>query len=98
MLIILYVGLSVAVIGTLSSAVFLGLAMVGVFQFHAEARRQIRSVPEDAQLPPVSILKPVHGLEAQLKENIESFFQQDYPNYEILFAADRADDPALARR
>ena len=41
------------------------------------------------------MLKPVHGLEARLKENIESFFRQDYPDYEILFAADDADDPAL---
>ena len=96
MLIILYLALSIAVIGTLSSLVFLGLVIVGVVRFHAEARRQSRSVPEDAKLPPVSILKPVHGLEAQLKENIESFFRQDYPHYEILFAADEADDPALA--
>jgi ceramide glucosyltransferase len=96
MLIILYIALSMAVIGTLSSVVFLGLAVAGVVRFHTEARRQIRSVPEDAKLPPVSILKPVHGLEAQLKENIESFFLQDYPRYEILFAADEADDPALA--
>src|ERR1700733_4826453 len=95
MLMILYIALSMAVIGTLSSAVFLGLAVVGVVRFQAEARRQIRSIPEDAKLPPVSVLKPVHGLEAQLKENIESFFRQDYPNYEILFAADEADDPAL---
>ncbi|MFZ0538712.1 MAG: glycosyltransferase, partial [Candidatus Sulfotelmatobacter sp.] len=95
MLIILYIALGVAVIGTASSAVFLGLAAVGVARFHAEARRQNRSVPEDTQLPPVSVLKPVHGLEAQLKENIESFFRQNYPNYEILFAADQADDPAL---
>ena len=81
--------------GTLSSAVFLGLALLGVVRFHQDARRQFRSVPDDPHLPPVSVLKPVHGLEAQLKENIESFFLQDYPGYEILFAADEADDPAL---
>jgi len=92
---ILYFVLGVAVVGTLSSAVFLGLAVLGVIRFHADARKQLRSIPDDAHLPPVSVLKPVHGLEAQLKENIESFFRQDYPNFEILFAADRADDPAL---
>jgi ceramide glucosyltransferase len=43
----------------------------------------------------VSVLKPVHGVEAQLKQNIESFFRQDYPHYEVLFAADTADDAAL---
>lgn len=91
----LYFVLAVAVIGTLSSAIFLGLAAVGVIRFHAEARRQLRSIPDDAHLPPVSVLKPVHGLEARLKENIESFFLQEYPDYEILFAADEADDGAL---
>jgi ceramide glucosyltransferase len=88
--------LAIAVVGTLSSAVFLGLVVVGVVRFHAEARRQRASVPDDAHLPAVSVLKPVHGLEARLKENIESFFRQDYPEYEILFAADAADDAALA--
>ena len=34
-------------------------------------------------------------MEAQLRENIESFFRQDYRDYEILFAADEANDPAL---
>jgi len=92
---ILYLALGVALIGTLSSTVFLGLALVGVIRFRSEARKQLRSVPDDAQLPAVSVLKPVHGLEARLKENIESFFRQDYPDYEILFAADEANDAAL---
>jgi ceramide glucosyltransferase len=87
--------MAVALVGTLSSAVFLGLALVGVIRFRSDARKQLSSVPDDEHLPPVSVLKPVHGLEAQLKENIESFFRQDYPKYEILFAADQADDPAL---
>jgi ceramide glucosyltransferase len=92
---ILYILLGVAVIGTLSSAVFLGLTVIGVSRFHADARKQLMSIPDDAHLPAVSVLKPVHGLEARLKENLESFFRQDYPDYEILFAADEADDPAL---
>ncbi len=90
-----YFVLAVAVVGVLSSTVFLVLVLLGVLRFHREARRQLHSVPADAHLPPVSVLKPVHGLEAQLSVNIESFFRQDYPDYEILFAADEADDPAL---
>jgi ceramide glucosyltransferase len=92
---ILYFVLGIALIGTASSAVFLGLAMVGVMRFRSEAHEQAKAVPENAHLPPVSVLKPVHGLEAQLRENIESFYRQDYPDYEILFAADQADDAAL---
>jgi ceramide glucosyltransferase len=90
-----YFVLGVAGLGMLSSAVFLGLAGLGVNRFRSQARRQFRSLPDDADLPPVSVLKPVHGMEARLKENVESFFRQDYPRYEILFAADEADDPAL---
>ncbi|HLQ78297.1 MAG TPA: bacteriohopanetetrol glucosamine biosynthesis glycosyltransferase HpnI [Terriglobia bacterium] len=84
-----------ALVGMLSSTVFLALVLLGVIRFRSDARRQLHAIPNDAQLPPVSVLKPLHGLEAQLKENIESFFQQNYPNFEILFASDRADDPAL---
>jgi ceramide glucosyltransferase len=90
-----YFVLGVALIGTLSSGVFLGLALVGVIRFRADVRKQLSSISDDARLPPVSVLKPVHGLEARLKENIESFFRQDYPDYEILFAADEANDAAL---
>lgn len=91
---ILYSFLALALIGTLSSAIFLGLAFAGSIKFRRDTEEQLKSVPE-SELPPVSVLKPVHGLEAQLKENIESFFRQDYPAYEILFAADTADDAAL---
>jgi len=92
---LLYLALGVAVIGTLSSSVFVGLVVAGVLRFRAEVRKQLNSIPDDVQLPPVSVLKPVHGLEAQLEKNIESFFRQNYPNYEILFAADEANDAAL---
>jgi ceramide glucosyltransferase len=95
MSLILHFVLGVAIIGTLSSGVFLGLVAVGVFKFRADARRQLAAIPDNSHLPPVSVLKPVHGLEAHLKENIESFFQQDYSDYEILFAAAESDDAAL---
>jgi hypothetical protein len=37
--------------------------------------------------PPVSLLKPLHGAEPGLREYLEGFFLQDYPEYEILFCA-----------
>src|SRR5882757_5159257 len=78
-----------------SSTIFLLLTLLGAAHFHADARKALRSAPQRSALPSVSLLKPLHGLDAQLKENIESFFRQDYPSYEILFAADEADDSAL---
>jgi len=91
-----YFLLGIALLGTLTSALFLLLTIVGVFRFRSEARKSASWKRADSGLPPVSVLKPVHGMEAQLRENIESFFRQDYPSYEILFAADDADDPALS--
>ena len=87
--------LGMALLGIFSSTIFLGLAAAGTIRFHRDARRARLSQPAADGLPPVSVLKPVHGAEAQLKENLESFFRQDYPSYEILIAADEADDSAL---
>jgi len=90
-----YFLLGLALLGTLTSTIFLLLVIASVFRFHGQSRRSRSSKTGDAQLPPVSVLKPIHGMEARLRQNLESFFRQDYPSYEILFAADEADDPAL---
>ena len=93
-----YILIAIAVVGTLSSWTFLVLSILGAAKFHRDAeaqRRQAQSI-SDAALPSVSLLKPVHGMESRLRENIESFFHLDYPNYEILFAADLEDNSALA--
>lgn len=44
---------------------------------------------------PVSILKPLAGLDDSLESNLPTFFEQDYPNYEILFAVQAGEDPAV---
>jgi ceramide glucosyltransferase len=93
---IAYIFLGVAMAGAISSNVFLVLAMLGAMKFHRDARGQRLAAEKVTGWPSVSLLKPVHGLEARLKENLESFFHQDYPDYEILFAADREDNEALA--
>lgn len=87
---------AIAVAGTIASTVVLVLSILGAIEFRRSVHRD-RKIYEKrpAKLPPVSVLKPVHGNEARLRENIESFFRQDYPEYEILFAADEADDSAL---
>jgi ceramide glucosyltransferase len=61
------------------------------------ARRYLAiSPPALKALPPISVLKPLCGQDDRLEENLRSFFTQDYPEYEILFAVHRLADPAVA--
>jgi ceramide glucosyltransferase len=85
--------LVIALLGTLTSTAYLLLVLAGVCGFVRQRREALTAVPEFA--PGVSILKPVHGLETDLEENLESFFRQDYSDFELIFCARHADDPAL---
>jgi len=89
--------LGFAVIGILSSSVFLFLVIIATIRFKRRSQSQQQnavSIPSD-RLPPVTIFKPVHGMEERLEQNLESFFQQDYPDFEIIIGARSEDDPAI---
>jgi ceramide glucosyltransferase len=89
--------LAIAAVGSVSSTSFLFLVLVAAWRYRrmaAAARNAALSVPESS-LPPATILKPVHGMEPCLRENLESFFRQDYPRFELVFGARSSDDPAL---
>jgi len=56
-------------------------------------RERSRRLTEFA--PPVSLLKPVHGVDFASRINFESFCRQNYPEYEILFCVNDMGDPAV---
>ena len=86
-----------AMFGTVSSGVFLFLTLIAASRFKKNSgqyRAKTLAVAA-SEFPAVTIFKPVHGMEARLEENLESFFQQDYPDFEIIIGARCADDPGL---
>lgn len=56
-------------------------------------RERARKYPEFTR--PVSLLKPVYGVDFGSVENFVSFCHQNYPEYEILFAVNDDTDPAV---
>jgi ceramide glucosyltransferase len=67
------------------------IALFSSWRFFAESRSPS---PNYDFTPPVSILKPVRGLDPDAYENFASFCRQDYPEYEIVFCLGDTRDPA----
>lgn len=67
--------------------------LLGIYCAYQFFRR--RPGPSADATPPVSILKPVRGLDREAYENFASFCRLDYPDYEILFAVADGDDPVI---
>jgi ceramide glucosyltransferase len=83
----------IALVCALLPFVYYVLAAYCVWDYFRKVRQ--RPGPEPASFPPVSILKPVHGIDCEAYENFASFCRLDYPEYEILIAASDENDPVL---
>ena len=81
-----------------AAAVSIETLSTAIAAFRCRRRKGLLAPPKDA--PPVSIVRPLRGLDPYLKETLASSFALDYPAYEIVFCLADAEDPAapLARR
>jgi ceramide glucosyltransferase len=78
-----------------------GLAVCGMGFYllclwSARSFQRAARVSAPAVTPPVSILKPLRGVDPQMYESFRSHCIQDYPEYEIIFGVSEPDDPAVA--
>ncbi len=69
--------------------VVLSLVQLLVLRRHLGATRS-----EPASLPPISVLKPLCGIDDDLEGNLASFAALDYPAYEVLLGVRDRGDPA----
>ena len=88
--------LLLALAGSFTSTIYLAMTLVATARHlrRARAARAAAGATPTASLPPVTIFKPVHGMEDQLAANLESFFQQAYPDYEVIFGVRDRENPA----
>ena len=83
----------VAVFGMISSSAYYLLCLWAARNFLLERKPGARHTHF---LPPVSILKPLKGIDPEIYESFRSHCLQDYPQYEVVFGVSDANDPAVA--
>ncbi|MDW5264955.1 MULTISPECIES: glycosyltransferase [Acidobacteriaceae] len=98
MSLLLHILFWVALVGSVTSTIYCLMVMAAAARFGLRKRRE--DAAETTFLPPLSVLKPLHGTEPGMERNLESFFEQDYPEFELLFCARHDTDEGLrlARR
>jgi len=60
------------------------------------ARFARRPLVDPVVRPPVTVLKPLHGDEPLLEQALATICQQDYPQWQVVFGVQEANDPAVA--
>jgi ceramide glucosyltransferase len=78
----------VAVVSTL-----LGTLALGWVTRRTRSRRT--TVAAGSPTPPVTVFKPLKGLDEELETNLRSFFRLDYPTYQLIFGVADENDPAI---
>jgi len=85
--------ISLAALFGLFTLAGIGQALMGWRQAQSFAATQPTATND---LPPLTLLKPLHGDEPLLEAALTSVCAQDYPRFQVIFGVQRADDPAIA--
>jgi ceramide glucosyltransferase len=82
------------VVAAIFLAVLVGSLVYCILEVFAATHYLRIRPPQLERTEPISILKPLAGLDLDLESNLRTFFEQDYPAFEILFAVRNESDPA----
>ena len=83
------------ILSALLLVVLCGSVVYSLLQILAAERYRAVSPPAVQSIEPISILKPLAGLDMELESNLRTFFEQNYAAFEILFAVRNEQDPAV---
>jgi ceramide glucosyltransferase len=83
-----------AIAGLACLVVAAGYSLIAVVATLVWGLRRIGPAPAD--LPPVSVLKPLCGAEPGLYRHLRSYCEQDFPQFQLIFGVRDPGDPALA--
>src|ERR1700728_4808450 len=77
----------------LASFAYYFVAIIAALRFFGQRDAAVVSAADFT--PPISILKPIYGLDRETYENYATFCTQDYPEFEILFCVSDQSELAI---
>ena len=83
----------ICLIPVISGSIYSILSVWTTLRFCKSSKSDFQTTNEF--LLPVTVLKPVKGLEKDLKSNLRTIGLQDYPNYQVIYSVQDQEDPAL---
>lgn len=78
---------------TIGGSIYAVLCLLAVVWFRTHSPRPPKRT--FVEWPPVTVLKPVYGLEKNQRENLRSTCLQDYPEFQVVFSVQVPDDPVV---
>jgi ceramide glucosyltransferase len=87
---------TISIVGVVFGVGYYFLCLRSVVSFlrtRQRPNRRERSNP--TAMPPVSVLKPMKGIDPEIYDSLRSHCLQDYPEYEIIFGVSDSDDPVV---
>jgi ceramide glucosyltransferase len=76
----------------ISASIYSLFSLFCVLEFFGPKRQELKNLPHI----PVSIMKPIKGIDPEIRENLQSFCRQDYTEYEVLLGFTELTDNAIA--